>query len=460
MKNKENKQKQYLHLYVKISENSLGNFDKSKITKENEFHINEKVFVFLKKNNEIIIDKNQSSKENSEHILFCVRPIKENKIQLENIFNIDSLTLTEENINSLNYKLWYVIKDYPEENEKKNNNIIKNDINEDYYLCQNDIIRLGNFKFILKEIHLKNHNEDFFENNKNKLKYDIHDINKNNNPVFEFTPKLEFYTLEENKNIICNTCKNSICDKYNPIVSLCDCDSYKNKHYKCLKEEFEQQINNNKIQNKNKTSTNYILKCHCYNCKTQIPLSFQIEEVNQKYELIDFNKPKEKDYLFFESLEYATKSGDYEKSFHLMELNNDKNSDIITITIGRDGSREKLRDNDIKIFEPSVSRDKHAVIEYNTKKGTLLLQNKSLRSDTLIAIKDVLKINRNKIHLQIGRTFVEACLLNENEIKEIKKIKTREEYFNEIIVDMKKNEGETTMFLSDSDYFDNIGKIY
>ena len=188
------------------------------------------------------------------------------KIQLENIFNFDSLTLTEENINSLNYKLWYVIKDYPEENETKINNIIKNDINEDYYLCQNDIIRLGNFKFILKEIHLKNYNKDFFESNKNKLKYDIHDINKNNNPVFEFTPKLEFYILEENKNIICSICKNSICDINNPIVSLCVCDSNKNKHYKCLKEEFKQQIK--KIQNKNKTSTNYILKCHCYDCKT------------------------------------------------------------------------------------------------------------------------------------------------------------------------------------------------
>ena len=197
-----------------------------------------------------------------------------------------------------------------------------------------------------------------------------------------------------------------------------------------------------------------------YFVQNQIPLSFKIEEADKIYELIDFDKPKEKDYLFFESLEYATKFGDYEKSFHLIELKNVKNSDIITITIGRDGSVERIRDNDIKKFEPSVSRDKHAVIEYNTKKGTLLLQNKSLRSDTLIAIKDVLKINRNKIHLQIGRTFVEACLLNENEIKEIKKIKTREEYFNEIIVNMKKNEGEETMFLSDSDYFDNIGKIY
>ena len=148
------------------------------------------------------------------------------------------------------------------------------------------------------------------------------------------------------------------------------------------------------------------------------------------------------------------------KSFHLIELNNDKNNDIIAINIGRDGSIEKHRDNDIKIYESSVSRGKHAVIEYNKKEGTLLLQNKSARSDTLIAIKRGLKINRNKIHFQIGRAFIEACLLNENEIKEIKKIKTREEYNNEIKVNQKNNEEETAITFSDSDYFDYNGKLY
>ena len=456
MESKKNKEKKFIHLSFKISDNSLGNFDKSKIKIKEEFNINEKTFVFLKNNNKIIIDKNQSSRENSEYLLFFVRPINEGEyLQLENILPNNTLKLTEDNINSLNYRLWYVIKDYP---EKNNNNKIEENINEDYYLCENDIIRLGNFKFILREIHLENYNKNFFINNKNKLKYDIHDINKNNNPVFEFTPKLEFYTLEENKKMVCSICNKSICNKDNPIVSLCDCDSYKYKHYNCLKEEFKQQLKI--IQNKNKTSTNYLLKCHCYTCNVQIPLSFEIEEVNKIYELIDFNKPKKKDYLFFESLEYTTKYGDYEKSFHLIELNNDKNNDIIAINIGRDGSIEKHRDNDIKIYEPSVSRGKHAVIKYNREIGTLLLQNKSARSDTLIAIKRGLKINRNKIHFQIGRAFIEACLLNENEIKEIKKIKTREEYNNEIKVNQKNNEEETAITFSDSDYFDYTGKLY
>jgi len=197
------------------------------------------------------------------------------------------------------------------------------------------------------------------------------------------------------------------------------------------------------------TSINYILK-FIWCCNSQIPLSFEIKEVNKIYKLIDFEKPKEKDYIFFESLEYITKNGGYEKSFHLIELNNDSNNNITTISIGRDGSKEKNRDNDIKIFEPSVSRDKHAVIEYNKKEGTLLLKNKSKTSDTLIAIKEALKINRNKIHLQIGRIFIEACLLEENEIKEINKIKTREEYNKEI---NENKEEENTEELTNDNYF-------
>jgi hypothetical protein len=351
-----------------------------------------------------------------------------------------------------------VIKVYPEENEKKINNIIKNEINENYYLCQNDIIRLGNFKFILKEIHLRNNYEDFFESNQNKLKYDIHDINKNNNPVFEFTPKLENYKVTEDNNIICSICNKSNCDINNPIISLCDCELYQNKHYECLKETFKSQKIT--VQNNKKTSKNYILRFSCNDCKNQIPLSFTIGNVDKIYKLIDFELPQNKDYLFFESLEYKTKYEEYEKSFHLVELNNNNDNDIITISIGRDGSIEKLRDNDIKIFDKSVSRGKHAVIEYNKKEGTLLLKNKSKTSDTLIAIKEGLKINKNKIHLQIGRTFIEACLLKENDIKEIRKIKTRKEYEEEVEEEIKKkieeeNGTKNDKELTSENYFDH-----
>ena len=436
MADKENIPNNFLHLSLKISENSNGIFDKSNIIMEEEFDINEKAFAFLKNNNHLVIDKNQGSKQNDEILLFRAKPGEEEYIQLENNLPRNSLKLTKELINTLNYKLWYVIKNYPEENEKDNNNIIKDNINEDYYLCENDIIRLGNFKFILKEIHLNNYSKDFFLKNKNKLKYDIHDINKNNNPVFEFTPKLENYKIKEEKEIICSICNKNNCDINNPIVSLCDCELYKNKHYKCLKESFKSQLKI--IQNDKKTSINYILRISCSNCKNQIPLSFTIGEGNEIYKLIDFILPKNKDYLFFESLEYITKFGDYEKSFHLIELKDDNDKDITTISIGRDGSIEKHRDNDIKIFEQSVSRGKHAVIEYNKKEGTLLLKNKSKTSYTLIAIKEGLKINKNKIHLQIGRIFIEAYLLNEKEIKNIRKIKTRQEYVNHQLDELQK----------------------
>ena len=320
MANKENISNNFLHLSFKICDNTNGIFDKSNIIKKEEFDINEKIYVFLKDVNQFVIDKDQSSRQDDEILLFRVKPEKEEYIQLENYFNVIPLKFTEENINSLNYKLWYVIKDYPEENEKDINNIIEDNINEDYYLCENDIIRLGNFKFILKEIHLKNYNKDFFLNNKlwyviknypeenekdinniiedninedyylsendiirlgnfkfilkeihlknynkdfflnnkNNLKYDIHDINKHNNPVFEFTPKLDNYKLTEQKDIICSICNKSNCNNENPIVSLCDCEFYKNKHYKCLKERFKSELMI--VQNNKKTSINYFLK--------------------------------------------------------------------------------------------------------------------------------------------------------------------------------------------------------
>ena len=437
MEKEVNKTENYLHLSVKISESSSGNFNKSKIKKEKEeFDIKEQAFILLKNNNKIISEESQAKIEDNENLLFLVRP-KGEYMQLENNFIKNSFKLTEDNINSLNYKLWYVIKTYPED-EKNNNNIIEDNINEDYYLCENDIIRLGNFKFVLREIHLKNKNTEFFTNyKKNNLKYDIHDINKNNNPVFEFIPKLDFYILNTNEKITCRICNQSTCDLENPIVSLCSCDSYKNRHYKCLKEEFKEQIKI--IQNKNKTSTNYLLKCHCKTCETQLPLNFIIEKekVKKTYELIDFNKPEENDYLFFESLEYI-REGSYEKSFHLIKLNDDN----ITITIGRDGSLSQKRDNDLKIYEPTVSRGIHAVIEYNKNEGSLLLKNKNSKFGTLIAIKEELKINKNKILLQIGRTSIEACLINKNDIPNINKIKTRKEYDDEIIKQIEKKKIE------------------
>ena len=416
MENENNKTENYLHLSVKISKNPYEIFDKSKIKKEEEFDIKEKAYILLD-NNKIISEESQANIENYENLLFMIRP-KGEYIQLENNFLKNNFKLTEERINSLNYKLWYVIKTYPE--DEKN-------INEDYYLCENDIIRLGNFKFVLREIHLKNKNTEFFTNyKKNNLKYDIHDINKNNNPVFEFIPKLDFYILNTNEKITCRICNQSTCDLENPIVSLCSCDSYKNRHYKCLKEEFKEQIK--RIPNENKTSTNYLLKCHCKTCETQLPLNFIIEKekVKKTYELIDFDKPKENDYLFFESLEYI-REGSYEKSFHLIKLNDDNK----TITIGRDEISQK-RDNDLKIYEPTVSRGIHAVIEYNKNEGSLLLKNKNSKYGTLIAIKEELKINKNKILLQIGRTSIEANLLDKKEIKNIRKIKTRKDYENEL----------------------------
>ena len=44
-------------------------------------------------------------------------------------------------------------------------------------------------------------------------------------------------------------------------------------------------------------------------------------------------------------------------------------------------------------------------------------------------------INKNKILLQIGRTSIEACLLDKKDIQKINLIKTRKDYENEIEIE-------------------------
>ena len=79
----------------------------------------------------------------------------------------------------------------------------------------------------------------------------------------------------------------------------------------------------------------------------------------------------------------------------------------------------------------------HAIIEYNKKEGILLLKNISKESNSLVLIKNSLKINENKIYLEVGRTFIEAYLIKENDLKkinynEIKEIKSKEDFEEQI----------------------------
>lgn len=125
------------------------------------------------------------------------------------------------------------------------------------------------------------------------------------------------------------------------------------------------------------------------------------------FDLIDIVRPENSDYIILESLNQMKENCNI-KSIHVIQLTND------TITIGR-GHESDVRINDI-----SVSRT-HALLKYNSSTGQLLLKDLKSKFGTLILIKEPVLIKEKKIHLQIGRTYIEASLMPMGEFEKLKK---------------------------------------
>ena len=142
---------------------------------------------------------------------------------------------------------------------------------------------------------------------------------------------------------------------------------------------------------------------------------FKIEGKKQIFNLIDIEKPKG-DYIIFESLNQVKENCNI-KSIHVISLNDD------IIKIGR-GHESDVRINDI-----SVSRI-HALLKYDKNNGKLLIRNLKSKFGTLILLKNPFFIKEKKIDFQIGRTFIEAYLMNIKDfeiMKNIEKIQKEKE---------------------------------
>lgn len=455
-----NQNKNLLFLKIKVSRNPIGNFDKSKIDKEYIIILDNRTYLLINRNNEILKIDMQTEVDiiNGEILLFNVRKMRNNTFQLEKPLN-KNLVLSENNINDTNNYCWYVVK---------SDNINRDNINDDYYLYENDMIRFGNLKLILKEIHFLNKK---YEISSKKLNYDLHKININKrDPIFNLEPILNDYItknedIKTNEDISCDICKQSTYSEDNPLIKLCVCEKY--KHYECIKHYIERIVIPK--ENKKKTSINYYIKFYCINnCKEIYPLRFKLGNNNKIYDLFEFEKPQDEEYLIFESLPYIKYYNEIERSIHLVKLTGDNNNNNnIEIKIGRDGHK---KDNHIKLEEETVSRE-HAKIIYNKKIGSLLLKNISERSESLVLIKDIIKINENKIHINIGRISIEACLIDEKDSSNIKKynIQTKEEYLNEINRQISNNVSKSSSTnislqmdknISTDKYFDYPNKQY
>ena len=387
-----------------------GDSDCLYVFEEKDENLNKSIFYFQR--NYYIIDcltekkidvkKNQNiidSKKNEKLLFKLIVKISDKpevfsaKINLNYLKNFK--TINKSKSVPWNTCLWYVVNS---EQEK-----LKYIQNEDYYLEENDIIKIGAVKYIISKLHIEN----------------MKDNNKKGKLIDTEPPCIDISKCEHCGDLL---------------IKLCDCEDF--YHYKELKE----YVKGRKIETNNSKNTvkNYyfnLLYCDEKNdnniCNTFYSLKFKckvsdlielglidsekikedrdIIEINdEKYKifsLYDFELSENKDYMILESLEDGfTDSANKNKSVHIVELNGED------INIGR---YEKT--NDI-ILKDNGASGQHAIIKYNKEKGKYFIKNLSTHSGTLILIhpkNNILEFKYNKdnpkpFFFQVNKTLFEA----------------------------------------------------
>ena len=379
----------------------------------------ESIFIARRKHDIKTISSLNELKQDEEELLFNVRNDNTDEYILENPVPI-LIQPTEKNINDLSNKIWYVLKNDPHQSNNSTQTVTNT--NDDYYLCKNDVIKLGRVKYSLNEINIpsRHNNIDRSQPLTDDTKYDIDDLNKNTESVFDFIFQAKDssdYTDIPDDERICKICYSEENDKENnPLVHLCNCNGgLRFSHFLCIKKWMETKLVTK--ENEKKTVKSYNIKSfNCEICKTPYPFKFKLNGIEKPFELISLEKPLESDYIILESLNQMKENCNI-KSIHVIQLTGEE------LTIGR-GHESDVRINDI-----SVSR-KHAILKYN-EDGTLLLRDLKSKFGTLILIKKPLKIKEKKIHLQIGRTYIEGWLMGMADFEKLRREK-RQKHMNKL----------------------------
>ena len=406
------------------SNDSIGIYDysSSSIKKLRAF-IPESTYVVRTKGNifQNIAQHADIDTKNGDDLIFYVNNSNNDTFFLINPIP-KNLKLTQVNFDYLNNKIWYVIK--TDIQVKKEDD---NESNEEYYLNENDLIKLGRTKYAIQKIVIRSKN-----NNKGveppcpamEIKYNISELNKNTPPVFDFVYGVKNFTdyvdiSEKNKSndngkdkIKCRLCiegdiNYETDDGENPLIALCRCEEL--VHYKCLKYQMKLQMelkDEDKLEQIVETIT--IKGFECSKCSTQYPIKFKFPNSNKIFNLIDIKEPQDCDYMILESIDYKQYEKFY-KSIHIIKFNQE------TITIGRES------DNNVIDRDISISRH-HALLIFQNEK--ICIRNLSKKYGTLVLVKKPIKILDKTIYLQVGRTYIEASLVSKGEFdKKSKMIK-------------------------------------
>ena len=363
--------------------------------------------------------------ENGDDLLFYANNAKEDTFILVNPLPVN-LKPNEDNFTYINNKLWYILNSEGLENMPNGN--------EDYYLNENDIIKLGKIKYIVQKIHiLQNNNINNDEAAPPKPAFEIYNIsntNKNTKSTFNLIYQVKFFknyfdinekiqddiNNEDKNEIICEYCKNKYIksdedDGENFLISICKCNIL--YHFKCLKHYFKLLM---EIGEPDKQSfvKSYIFKnFECSNCKSPYPTKFKLPKMDKTFFLVDIFLPEDSNYLYLESIDYKVNDINY-KSFHIVKLTKENK----IIRIGRQD------DNDIVDRDISMSRY-HAILNFDEETGKICIKNISQKFGTLVLVKNPINVLNKKIYLQAGRTYIEASLLDREEYE--KKMKEKKE---------------------------------
>lgn len=369
----------YLNFITSLNDRKdTFNYKNEDIIKD-EIQISEGFYFAINKNNKInlVSQHSEIKTEKGEQLLFRIRKSKNGDFSIENPLN-KKMTRTINNYNSLNNKLWFILKSDPAQN--KSNNI------DDYILNKNDIIKFGTSKYEVIDKHIENCNE------KNNKKNNYINYYKNNyHSLFKLIEIKDACYTNKTKDNPCRICYDEESNIDNPKVRLCKCKDY--IHYKCLKKWIER--NYFKRNNKSLTVLSYIVKKYfCEVCLEPYPLKFKISGIDEEYSLIDLEIPFNHNYLVLESLGSTLHNNNY-KIIHIIKLIDKE------ITFGKSDIC------DIRDYGTYVSR-MHAVIKYNNQNGDVILENRSKNFDTLILVKNPIKINEKKIDFQVGNTIITA----------------------------------------------------
>ena len=406
------------------------------------------------RNNDIVkADQGNVTKE--DEFLILIRKGKD-YYYIDNLnysINCDSNSLALDKFRATKNFIWKVVNSEPSTKLKNPN--------EDHYLKQWDIIKLGKVKYLVSKICIINEkkedndnkgnsdnkgnnekkddkeNKGNNENNENKENNEKKGNNENkgnkeNNDNKGNNKNTETYEIDEDNIFTIEIKEFKKCEFCNEnIYSFCKCNN-EFQHTKCIQKWIDERKYDK--DNKKKTVNNHFIDvyfcdevikkdpncddpdsrdCECVRCNTFYPLRFKYKEGKEESKNF-FKIPikfKNKSYMILESFETNDESKNiarYRKYIHVIQLTDDD------INIGRG------MHNDVIIEHSSVCKE-HAVIRYNKKDGKILLKNKSKKAGTLVLIKQKeVILSEKEVHLQINKTFIQAKIMEEKDYLKIK----------------------------------------